>query len=627
MRNKIAVLMGEVTGNFQETIARAIAERANELGYDMIAFCTYGSYNDDILFSEGEKACVYLPNYEEYSGIIVTEDVFDIEGMGDEVYAHLKKYAKCPVVYLRTKREGFYSVLLENKEPMKNMTRHFLEDHGFRDICYMSGKKGLWDAGQRLEGFLEAMEEKGIPVTEHMIFHGDYWREKGKAAINWFMEGRDTYPQAIICANDYMALSICEELRKRGVRVPEDVCVSGFDYVEEAKLYQPSITSVFVDAPKMGVMAVDIIDRVNKGLPQEQVIWMVPDMKLQKSCGCGEQWVFDDVAGMIDQNYQNAFSMKNTMLSTMEYQDAFEENEYLHVAEKYFSLMRCENVWLCLCDEKEEGFLAVENENHFTKQMILKRILHSNGNAEKRKFPFPRTELLPKECWDADKPNNLLVFSLHYKNKIYGYMVAEMPKKTWPDIYSQSYMLNLANAIENAMVQKELSSFEEIKALYQRDSLTGLYNRRGIDKLGREMFAKACDTGKELVLVSIDMDGLKYINDTFGHTEGDKALRKMGTVLQSAVYEKEVCARVGGDEFFCILSSEYPDRESQFLKQLEKSMEEVNQKGNLYSIRASVGFARSMETPGMTMQNCLQLADMRMYENKRKRKVSRGQRV
>ena len=143
-------------------------------------------------------------------------------------------------------------MLLENKQPMKNMTRHFLEDHGFRDICYMSGKKELWDSAQRLEGFLEAMEEKGIPVTEHMIFHGDYWREKGKVAIDWFMEGRDTYPQAIICANDYMALSICEELRERGVNVPEDVCVSGFDYVYEAKFYQPSITSIFVDFPKMG---------------------------------------------------------------------------------------------------------------------------------------------------------------------------------------------------------------------------------------------------------------------------------------------------------------------------------------------------------------------------------------
>ena len=627
MNRKIALLMGEVTGNFQETIARAIAARANELGYDMVAFCTYGSYNDDILFSEGEKACVYLPNYEEFSGIIVTEDVFDIEGMGDEVYAHLKQHAKCPVVYLRTKREGFYSVLLENKQPMKNMTRHFLEDHGFRDICYMSGKKELWDSAQRLEGFLEAMEEKGIPVTEHMIFHGDYWREKGKVAIDWFMEGRDTYPQAIICANDYMALSICEELRERGVNVPEDVCVSGFDYVYEAKFYQPSITSIFVDFPKMGAMAVDIIDRVNRGLPQEQITRMTPDLKLQKSCGCGEQWTFDDVAEMIDQNYQNAFSMKNIMLSTMEYQDAFEENEYLRVAEKYFSLMHCDKVWLCLCDEKEEGFLAVENENRFTRQVVLKRVLHSNKNADKRNFPFSRTDLLPREFWRKDAPNNLLVFSLHYKNKIYGYLVAEMPRKTWPDIYCQSYIQNLANAIENAMVQRELSSFEEIKALYQKDSLTGLYNRRGADKLTKEMFAKAGETGTELILVSIDMDGLKYINDTYGHTEGDKAISKMGAVLQSAVHEKEVCARVGGDEFFCILLSEDPDREKQFLSQLEKSMEEANEKGGLYSIGASVGFARSMETPGMSLLQCLQLADMRMYENKRKRKVARGQSV
>lgn len=620
MRKKVALLLGEVTGNYQETVTRSIAKRANLYGYDMVAFCTYGSYNDDVLFSEGEKACAYLPDFTDYSGVIVTEDVFDIEGMGDEIYAHLQKTAKCPVVYLRTMREGYYSVLVENKEPIKQMTNHFLKEHGFTDICYMSGKKELWDANQRLEGFMEAMEEQGIPVSEHMIFHGDYWREKGHAAVEWFMEGRDSYPQAIICANDYMALSICEELRTRGVRVPEDVCVSGFDYVEEARLYQPSITSLKVDFHKMAELAVDMIERVNKGLPQEKIEWMRPDIMLQKSCGCGEQWAFEDVAGMIDSNYQKIFTMKNVMLSTIAYQDAFEEREYLGVAEKYFNIFRCNKVWLCLCDSDEEGYLTVENENRFTKQMLLKRVFHKNENAERMNMPFERRELLPKRFWKEDDFNNLMVFSLHFKNKIYGYFVAEIPEDDWFDIYTQAYMLTLASAIENAMVQTELSSFEEIKALYQKDSLTGIYNRRGFDKFARELYSKAMERGSNLSVCSIDMDGLKFINDHYGHSEGDKAIKTFANALQKSLHDGEICARVGGDEFSAILLADENNREEEFMKTLEKEVAEANKELQLYTIGASVGISNTKGETGISLVNCMQQADMKMYQNKRQRK-------
>ena len=81
-----------------------ITAKANSLGYDVIAICSYGSYNDDILYAEGEKSSINLADPSIFDGIIVTEDLFDIPGMGDELYEKLKNEAKCPVVYLRTGR-------------------------------------------------------------------------------------------------------------------------------------------------------------------------------------------------------------------------------------------------------------------------------------------------------------------------------------------------------------------------------------------------------------------------------------------------------------------------------------------------------------------------------------------
>ena len=197
----------------------------------------------------------------------MAEDTFDIEGMGAELRTYLKKTATCPVVYLRATYEEGYSVLVSDGEAIAEMTEHFIVHHGFRDICYMSGPYDSEDAMNRFKSFRKVMENAGIEVKEHMVFEGDYWRAKGKMAVDWFMEGRDAYPQAIICANDYMALSICEELQSRGVRIPEDVCVSGYDDILESRCYRPGLTSISVPFARMGEKAVEIIHNVNNHMP------------------------------------------------------------------------------------------------------------------------------------------------------------------------------------------------------------------------------------------------------------------------------------------------------------------------------------------------------------------------
>lgn len=623
MDKKIALLLGEITGDFQEKIMRAVKNRANELGYKTIAFCSYGSYNNDMHFANGEKACAYIMDYNSFDGIILSEDLFDLEGMPDELYSHLKENVTCPIVYMRTKREGCFSILVENTNSMKKMTNHFIKDHGFTDIVYMSGKKDSLDSEERLVGFLSAMEEAGLPVNDHSIFYGDFWREKGRVAVDFFMEGRTEYPQAVICANDYMALSIIEELTNRGVRVPQDVCVSGYDYIDEARLNQPSITSLAVDFVEMAKEAVNIIDRVNMAIHQDKITLLEPNIMLHNSCGCGEQWQFKDMMKLLQRDYHHIYSMKNHMLATMEYQDAFEEDEYLEVADKYFDCLKVEKAWLCLFDYDSEEVKHEKSITKFPNKMVLKRILNNGINSEKTNIPFERQTLLPVEYLNDEDTENLLVFSLHFKNHLYGYLVVKFPEKDWFDIFSQAYILNLATALENASVQKELNSFEQIKELYQKDSLTGLYNRRGYDRQSRDLLKKAEKDNTELIFVSADLDRLKYINDTFGHTEGDKAIRNIADAISNALEPGEIAARMGGDEFFAILIRKYSDRGDKFTKSVNEYIAKCNEKNPMYPIDVSLGMIYSEEYSGTSIQYLMHNADIEMYNNKKNKAVQR----
>lgn len=623
MRKKIAVYIGEIAGAYQQTIMKVITAKANALGYDVMAICSYGSYNDDILYAEGEKASIYLADPSTFDGIIVTEDLFDNPGMGDELYEILKRDATCPVVYLRTVREEFYSILLENTVSIENMVRHFTDDHGFTEICYMSGKEGTLDSEERLQGFLNAMQAKNLPVTEHSIFHGDFWRDKGQAAMDWFMEGRTTYPQAIVCANDYMALSICDELRKRGVRVPEDVCVSGFDFVQEARTYKPTLTSLEVDFESMSARAVDIIENVNNGIKQELIQRIPAKLILNKSCGCGEQYKLEDLALFIEDNYKQTSNMKNIMLLSMEYQDCFEMDEFMAIADKYRYCIKAGKEFFCFSDIREKNFEKVENDSRFSENMILIRVLEDPSERTICNISFPRRELLPKAYWKEEEPNNFFFFPIHFKNIVYGYMVAENPYEEWFDIYTQSYLLNLANAIENGNVHSRMARLEEIRALYQKDALTGIYNRRGFDKLLRDRFAKAKASGEDFAVASIDMDNLKVVNDSFGHSAGDEALIIVAKALEEVMEENEFCARVGGDEFAAGLNCQIPNRVEIFKQRFAASVKKYGDEYPEYNVGASIGICALSEDPGMALINLLQTADMRMYADKKSRKVPR----
>lgn len=622
MRRKIGVFMGEVESEYQEVILKSIFKRAKELDYDVFVFCNFGSYGDNVLYAEGEKSVIRIPDLSRLDGIMVAEDTFDIDGMKSEINNLLKEHAKCPVVYLRDAKDDFYNVLVKDGEAIADMTRHFIHDHGFRDICFMTGKMTSENGPKRYQCFLDVMEEEKIPVTEHMVFEGDYWRTKGKQAVDWYMEGRDTYPQAIICSNDHMALSICNELKKRGVRIPEDVCVSGYDDILEVRRYQPSITSISAPFEAMGKKAVEIIDNVCNGRPQERVEWLKPQLQLRESCGCGNRKEIVDISFLLHKIYLQEDHIKQSVYMTTEYQDAFDEAEYLRVAEKYLSNIKCSKAYLCLCNREEKEFEKAETDNSYTQKIILKRIYDKDHKGIHCEDMFDREEILPEEILKDEPPQGYHVFPVHYKNKCYGYMVMLFEDDEWPDVYVQTYLLGLANVIEEAAMHREVSTLEQIRTLYHKDALTGIYNRRGFEKHLRSLHDRYQEEGKFLSIVSIDMNGLKYINDNFGHSEGDEALCRLAKILEELMGEDEICARVGGDEYFVLLYAKDRKREMEFAEQFIHAMrEEEERTPKPYPFRASFGICCISDEQGLSLMSCMQLADKRMYIQKKQYKM------
>ena len=104
-----------------------------------------------------------------------------------------------------------------------------------------------------------------------------------------------------------------------------------------------------------------------------------------------------------------------------------------------------------------------------------------------------------------------------------------------------------------------------IRNLSITDDLTNLFNRRGFFTLAEQQLQIASRTGREMVLLFVDLDKLKSINDALGHAEGDQALRETATILKNSFRESDIIARIGGDEFV-VLAAETPEHHADILK-------------------------------------------------------------
>jgi len=157
------------------------------------------------------------------------------------------------------------------------------------------------------------------------------------------------------------------------------------------------------------------------------------------------------------------------------------------------------------------------------------------------------------------------------------------------------------------------------------DDLTGLYNRRGFLSFSNEYLRLSERANRCLLLLFVDLDGLKNINDRFGHQMGDQALVDVGTVLKNTFREADIIARIGGDEF-AVLALDIPEEMGEaILKRLYEKLDNLNSTaGHPYRLYVSVGITSYRHEQPSSIEELLHAADVAMYSQKRKKRNQPG---
>lgn len=621
---KIAFFVGSIISDYPAKTTRAISQNA-EGEFSLDVFSSIGAYGESYFHGENDKRMLNIPHLKDYAGIIVEPDSFSGQNVYEELVKKIEEEATCPVVSLRYRDDRFYNVLVDDYGAMECIVKHFIEVHKFTRICHMSGRLELADARLRLKSYQDTMARYNLPVTEHMIFEGNYWTDRGEAAVDWFLDNESgSMPEAIVCANDYMAISVTNALKKRGVRVPEDICVSGFDNIDEVLYSVPRIASMHVPAEKMGTAALDILRRLMNGETVEQNTYLPVVPCFEGSCGCECKSSDNHTTELLEQIDHLNKTLKQITYMNWDYESCLTYEELINCAFRHSLNFDYEEIYICLCEHVE-----TENDDssdmticeQFTDNMVLYSIFSRKDNSYKLcNTVFPRHKILPDEY--RNDGESVCVFPIHYKNHCFGYVVL---KTNHADKLARFFILwlqEMSGGMDKIDIQYKNKAYFQFMQQSRLDELTGLYNRREMENILRR---KKYDIVKNspFYLMSLDMDGLKLINDTYGHIEGDNALRTLAEILKKVSGPNVVAARIGGDEFVLCIVAENEETPRQIQADILSQIDAYNQAAaNPYLLSASIGYAKFLKKNGII--GCMKEADKNMYADKSTKKNTRA---
>lgn len=627
-RKTIGLFIFNTHGEFQSKICQGMSERAEQLGYNLAIFASYGKYGINEDYFQGEMSIFELPRYDKLSGIVVAFDTFNNADEARElILNNIKAHASCPVVSLREDVEGTSSVLIDDNYSMEGVIRHIIEGHGKKDLAFMTGIQGRHDAEARLACFRRIMEEYGYPVDEHRVYYGDFWKGKGKDACEWFFHDGKC-PEAILCANDSMAMAVIDELYERGLRVPQDIIVTGYDGMEEGVVFSPALTSVAIDFKEMAFEAVNLIDRHQED-GQVENIYLSTHVVRRESCGCGDeryaitysQRCMDHKRRARRENLEMQFSFMSIDFYKVPSIDKMHEvvSRYIYNIEDF------KNYFICLRDDIESG---KEVFHGYTDTMHVRLGIRDQGDMGSIDIPFERDLFLPAE-FTGQEPQCYFFYPLHFQDNYFGYEAYSFHNNNRCGEAYVRWNISVSNAIQNILTQKKMNDLiSELQNMYIQDVMTGLYNRRGFEQYARMQFAKARAEDSTVCVMGIDMDGLKPINDIYGHHEGDSALKAVGYAIQEAAMPGQIGARIGGDEFEVIFPCEGEEQVEKWVAVFERSLDNYNQKSKKpYDVHASLGYVVGVPEAGDSIEGYMKKSDNIMYRNKVENKRKRNEQL
>lgn len=634
----IAVVVSGINQEYQSSVLTGAAQYAAEHGIRLCHFADMGGIIGSAAHDIGEYNIYRLIRYAAFDGLLLLGNTV-LSAENRAAVFRAAKASGIPAVLVDAKEDFAASVCIDNYHAMRQVVEHMLDVHKCSRVFYLSGPAANPESADRLRAFRDVFAERGLSVPPKMIRMATFTSGDGTAAAESLLEAAkqgDPLPEAVVCANDIMAIAVMNTFIANGVRVPEDVRVTGFDHSFEGRNYEPELTSVGAQLTEEGKTAMELLC-TGKATPGA-VTMLHSQPFFSRSCGCKNSAAESEHRFKQVRFRQMERIAADTRLCnrlSCSFAECETPQAMMDVLAELILELNCTGFWFCLNSDwagnpetlttPEYGTLHEEHRiEGYPEQMHL--LLAWENGERKNTCDFSVGEMLPQLAEKADPQNGGLFFlPVHFRSRTFGYCVLRGPIACVSSPLLLSLTITLGNALEHVRkVRCTNDVVDSLERLYILDALTGIYNRNGFARETREPYQQAIEQKKPVMVMFADLDGLKYINDHFGHSGGDTALRAVGRVLQQVCTHGEIFARFGGDEFLIFSVGAAPEQGASLTKAIQDALAKYNDEAQEpYLVSASIGYYIETPQPHTSVFQMVAEADARMYEKKKKRTPSK----
>jgi len=607
-RKKIAVFISALyEGMVRETVEGLLS--AAEGKKEKLLFFTsfadnhtsrhYGRYQD---YDVGDFVVYLLPDLKEYDALI-SFDTYMTESFIEPIN-QLKKEAPCPVVTLGTVKDGTYSIVNDQDLSFSELIEHLIQVHGCRDFVHIAGPLERSFCAERINIFRNILKSHDIPNEENRIYYGTLRPECGEEIIpkilsDYAARGDRKLPEAIVCVNDYTAIGVIQALENRGFNVPGDVLVTGYDDILRAQFNEPSITTSAQPFARVGKTGMDILKALLEGKNAKAITAVPGTLCLRQSCGCEPLNYYrkDTIREKYIRTVTNleSLALSNTNLILGGAMDETLEDIYREIEEGCMRETKFRDAVLCLIHGWDEKKLITDRDS--LQKETFDVVCGSWHGEPVRRQRLRKGQLLPDEMMEDEKP--YFIFPVHHLQYFLGYFIVNPELKEMEQLHIKSWLVSISTVLISWFFRHQLTeTVQELDYLYQTDMLTGLYNRRGYYRFFEKYYEECRISGTELAVFLIDMNGMKKINDSFGHAEGDFCLCAIAEAMRKSSSEDEICIRTGGDEFVVLAKNYDHNKERNYIEMLREEIDRIVQAaGKHYQVTVSIGCSREIPNP------------------------------
>lgn len=619
--------------NFTSGIKDAVIHDGNNL---TIFTCDAWGYTTS-QYNEGESNIFNMIRYKNYDGIILHGDTLQNIPIVNSIASGIVA-ANIPGLSINKHFDGLMYAGVENTSGIAEIVDHLVNVHHRRRINFVTGPVPNDDSRERLKSFRDSMKKLGLTVRSSQIFIGDYHPASGTAAVRrWLQDanGRlENMPDAIVCANDEMAIGVCNALHESGIRVPEDISVTGYDNTFSGKVSSPALTTVDSNMYELGSLSYHmLVNKINRTDDEQSDSVTIPNNVIYRSsCGCAQD---DSNLLLQTKNVQNKYIKRKMHTvsfaeilksSAAEFTGTIDFNTLYLSISRYLSIAEINTFYMCLNPD-------TVNTDYYSEQLtggdrytaasnILTVPLAITHGEHKELADFSKEYLLPKSCTKDLKGEYFVVMPLHFQNKFFGYcVIGNSPISIDSELF-HLFILNISNAIENIHQQTQLAkAVEKLNKLWIYDSLTNIMNRAGFERFYETVIIEAKKYKKDILILFMDLDHLKAVNDTYGHDTGDIYICAMANILRKLHRHGEIIMRYGGDEFV-VMGYGYDDNSAaEYIQEIEHEAELYNNtSAHAFTLSVSIGYTLIPYDSDFDIKQKIEEADQYMYKVKQAKK-------